>query len=109
MKKKLIVSMLAVLLSCGSVAYGASEDTHSTQGSISLKEWNSFQINVLDATKLNNPIVLDDWATALKMATALPEKDSEAWINTYVHGLGQGTEITRENAVGGMGAGQGKN
>ncbi|UKS28329.1 hypothetical protein LOZ80_05165 [Paenibacillus sp. HWE-109] len=124
MKKKLLVSMLAVILSCGSVAYGASDDTHwvtkelkeykefilpyrdnastSIQGSISLKEWNSFQINVLDGTKLNNPIVLDDWATALKMATALPEKDSEAWIKMYVHELGQGTEITREHAVGGM-------
>jgi hypothetical protein len=124
MKKKLLVSLLAVFVSCGSLAYGAAEDNHwvmkdlkdykqyilpyrdnattSTQGAISQKEWDSFQRNVLDATKLDNPILLDDWATALKMATALPEKDRETWINIYVYGLGQGTEITRANAVGGM-------
>jgi hypothetical protein len=36
------------------------------------------------------------------MATAMPEKDRDTWIKSYVYELGQGTEISRENAVGGM-------
>lgn len=122
MKKKLIVSILSIFMAYGSTAYGAVEETHwvmkelkdykqyivpyrdnaSTQGTITQKEWDSFQRNVLDSGKLDKPILLDDWATALKMAADLPEKNRDEWISIYVHGLGQGTEITRENAVGGM-------
>jgi hypothetical protein len=115
-KKKLLVSMLAISLSCGSLAHGAAaaEDHHWVMKELEVykqyispyrdmaREWDSFQRNVLEQTKLNSPILLDDWATALMMATALPEEDRETWINMYVYDLGQGMEITRENAVGGM-------
>lgn len=124
MKTKLFVWMLVLFMSCECLAYGTAESNHwamkelegykpfivpygerdlaSAQNAISEQEWDSFQRNMFDATRLDNPILIDDWATALKMATALADKDRETLINNYVHKLGQGTEITRENAVGGM-------
>lgn len=122
MKKRLSATILLVILTFGNTAYGAAEEKHwimkelpgysqdivpykesaLPHGTITLEEWKSFQQNVLDTRNMDKPICLGDWATALKMAADLPEKNRETLVDVYVYGLGDGTEITRENAVGGM-------
>lgn len=69
---------------------------------ITPEEWKSVHTNVLNDLKLDDPIQIGDWATMLKFTVGLPEEQTEEWLQMYVYGLSTGSEITREDAVGGL-------
>jgi hypothetical protein len=78
------------------------QDGIASSSPITPEEWKSFHGQVLNSGNLNDPITLENWAIGLKMALDLPEVDRDKMIQFYVHDLGSGKDITRENAVGGL-------
>lgn len=78
------------------------KDAAGVSAPITSEEWKVFYTEVLDSSKLDQPISTANWATGLKMAIDLPTGQKNAWIEGYVDGLADGKVMSRENAVGGM-------
>lgn len=119
-KKTAAALMIGVML-CGSTGFAAENDHWvydelkdykqkivsykdgiASNSSITKEEWNSFHTQVLNGSMLNEPISLANWSTGIKMALDLPDGEWDNMLQIYVQGLGNGTFITRENAVGGL-------
>lgn len=80
------------------------DESLAGKGPITPEEWKSFQADVLDAQKLDQPITPANWATALKLAVRLPQDQADSLLSAYVYGLvaPNAADISRETAVGGM-------
>jgi hypothetical protein len=80
------------------------KDSSSVVGPVTQEEWKSFHYNVLDSTKLDEPIQIYHWVTMIKMGVDLPKGQEDSLINGYVYNLVQmyDKEINRETAVGGL-------
>lgn len=77
-------------------------DTIPVNGIISKDEWEAVSTQVFDETKLDQPILIHNWAALLKLVMDIPKDRLEQFLHVYVYGLADGDTIKREDAVGGM-------
>lgn len=124
MRKKIVLLLLCLLLALPGRSLAADDSKHwvypqfkdykqlivpykgnsSVKGPITREEWIAFTNSVLDPAQWDEPILINNWSTMLKMGIELPWGKEDFFLNDTVYNEVSmyAKHISRETAVGGV-------